>query len=205
MLVGSFILAGGRSRRMGQPKESLPFAGNTLLGRTVETLLECTWPVVVIGRGGDQELPPIPLEASVITDDEPGKGPLAAMATGFRTVKRRKELGERDAVFVTGCDAPFLGPMTVGWLAEELGDAMAVMPKVGGVLQPLCALYRVSCLPVVEQLLRDGIATPRTLAEKVETHVLEEAELRQFDPELRFLRSVNTPEEYEQARRAAGG
>jgi molybdopterin-guanine dinucleotide biosynthesis protein A len=205
MLVGSFILAGGRSRRMGQPKESLPFAGNTLLGRTVETLLECTWPVVVIGRGGDQQLPPIPLEATVIADDEPGKGPLAAMATGLRAVRRHKDLGERDAAFVTGCDAPFLGAATVGWLAAKLGDAMVVMPKVGGLLQPLCAIYRVSCLSVIEQLLRDGITTPRTLAEKVATRVLEEAELRQLDPELRFLRSVNTPEEYEQAKRAAGG
>src|SRR5260221_12030407 len=100
MLVGSLILAGGRSRRMGQPKEALPFRGNSLLGRTVEVLLECTWPVLVIGRGGDQQLPPFPIEARTATDDRPGAGPLAAIATGMRLL--RGDLGAHDAVFVNG-------------------------------------------------------------------------------------------------------
>src|SRR5688572_29654059 len=106
MLVGSIILAGGRSRRMGQPKESLPFGGTTLLGRTVETLLDRTWPVVVVARP-EQQLPPLPLEARVVADDLPGQGPLQAIASGIRWLRGSNGgLGERDAAFVTGCDAP---------------------------------------------------------------------------------------------------
>lgn len=45
---------------MGKPKESLTLGGKTLLGRAVETLLHCTWPVVVVARGGDQQMPPLP-------------------------------------------------------------------------------------------------------------------------------------------------
>jgi molybdopterin-guanine dinucleotide biosynthesis protein A len=204
MLVGSFVLAGGRSRRMGQPKEALPFLGTTLLGHTVETLLDCTWPVLVIGRGGDQQLPPLPLEAKLVHDDRPGQGPLAAIAAGMRHVRQQRLLGERDAVFVTGCDAPFLTGRAVGWLTDQLGDHQAAVPKVGGVLQPLCAVYRLDCLPAVEALLQAGIDTPRTIAEKVRTRILDEDLLRGFDAELRFLRNVNTRDEYEQAR-AGGG
>ena len=68
MILGSIILAGGRSRRMGRPKESLPFAGSTLLGHTVDVLLDCTFPVVVVARDQEQELPPIHLEADLVFD-----------------------------------------------------------------------------------------------------------------------------------------
>jgi len=181
---------------MGKPKESLPFGENSLHGRTGEVLLACTWPVVVIGRGGDQQLPPFPLEAEVTVDDNPGAGPLAALVTGLKWVKRNGDLSDQDAVFVTGCDAPFLDEAAVGWLTGQLGDHQLVIPKVGGTLQPLCAVYRVDCLAAAQALLAAGVDTPRTLAEKVRTKVLDESELARFDPKLRFVRSVNTPEEY---------
>ena len=203
MLLGSVILAGGRSRRMGQPKESLPFGGSSMLGHTAEMLLDCTWPVVIVGRDPEQQLPPLPPEIAIVHDERPGTGPLAAIATGMRHL--RADLGERDAVFVTGCDAPFLSPAAVGWLAGQLGDHQAVVPRVEGTLQPLCAVYRLDCLAAVDELLRQGIATPRTIAETVRARILDADALRRFDPELRFLRNLNTPEDYDAARRAAGG
>jgi molybdopterin-guanine dinucleotide biosynthesis protein A len=203
MLLGSVILAGGRSRRMGQPKESLPFAGSTMLGHCAELLLDCTWPVLIVGRGPDQELPPLSPEVAVVYDERPGSGPLAAIATGMRHLRR--DLGEHDAVFVTGCDTPFLTGAAVGWLAAQLDDHAAVVPRVDGTLQPLCAVYRLQCLAAIEGLLQQDVATPRTIAETVRTRVLEADALRRFDPELRFLRNLNTPEDYEAARRAAGG
>lgn len=184
---------------MGQPKESLPFRSTSLLGFVTETLLDCTWPVVVVGRGGDQQLPPIPIEAQILHDETPGKGPLQAIATGLRFLLQQGELNPRDAVFVTGCDAPFLSSAVVAWLAEQLGDQQCAMPKVGEQLQPLCAIYRCDILPAIDALLAAGVDTPRTLAEKVRTRLLDEPELRRFDPELRFLRGVNTPEEYQAA------
>jgi len=203
MLVGSLILAGGRSRRMGKPKESLAFADGTLLGHITELLLQCTWPVVVVSRDTAQELPPLPLESILIHDDKPLAGPLVAIASGMRHVHAGGGFGEQDALFVTGCDAPFLSERAVGWLASQLGDHQAVMPRTDGTLQPLCAVYRLSCLPVIDDLLRSGVETARTIAEKVNTRILDDDILRDFDTGLQFLRSVNTPEEYEEACRTA--
>lgn len=199
MLVGSLILAGGRSRRMGKPKESLPLGENTMLGHTADLLLECTWPVWIVRRDADQELPPLPLESEVIQDATPGAGPLAAMAAGMRHALASGELTEQDALLVVGCDHPFLTAGAVGWLAHQLGAHQAVMARVDDVLQPLCALYRLNTLATVEELLREGVDTPRTLAERVDCRVLEPDVLAHFDPQLRWLRSVNTPEDYQRA------
>ena len=69
---------------MGRPKESLPLGDTTMLGWQCRTLLACAAPVVVIGRGAGQQLPPLPADVDVVSDELPGEGPLAAIAAGFR-------------------------------------------------------------------------------------------------------------------------
>ena len=198
MRTGSIILTGGRSKRMGRPKESLHLAGETLLGRTVETLLGCTAPVVVVARPG-QQLPTLPAAARLVTDEVPDAGPLAALSAGLRFLRREDLLGEQDAVFATGCDTPFLSAAVVAWLVDRLGDAPLVMPRALGLLQPLCAVYRLAVLPAAEALLEKGIRTPRAMATAVPARVIQQAELAQLDASFRFLHNVNTPEDYQRA------
>lgn len=200
MIVGSLILAGGRSRRMGSPKESLPFGDSTLLGQTVDTLLTCCHPVIVVARDTEQELPPITLEAEVVFDAQLDQGPLLGMQTGMNAAQ-----GECDAVFVIGCDTPFLDATAVDWLAHQLEDHDVVMAKIDDKLQPLGALYRMSVLPIVESLIAEGIQTPRTLAERCNTRILDAAAVDAFDPQRKFLRNLNSPEDYEAALRESGG
>lgn len=195
MQLGSIVLAGGRSRRMGQPKESLPFLGGTLLGNTVEKLLLCTHPVVVVARNADQELPPLPLESELVFDGEPDQGPLVGLVAGLEALEH-----ECDAVFVTTSDVPFLDVGAVAGLADRLGGHELVIPRADDKLQPLSAIYRVSVLTTARRLLTEGIRTPRTLAEHVRTRVLDLDEVEAFDPKHGLLRNVNSPEEYEAAR-----
>ncbi len=194
MILGSLILAGGRSRRMGQPKESLAFGDTSLLGHAVETLLSCTFPVVVVSRGAEQELPPFNLEAESAFDSELDQGPLIGILAGLRAVSQ-----DCDAVFVTGCDNPFLTTAAVDWLASQLGGDDIVMPRVDDRLQPLAAVYRTGILATVEAMVAAGERSARRLAEQCTTRVLTEAEVDDFDPDRTFLRNLNRPEDYQAA------
>ncbi len=194
MYLGSIVLAGGRSRRMGQPKEALPFLGTTLLGHTVDTLLRCTHPVVVVARDEAQALPPLPLEAELTYDAEPGGGPLVGLVAGLRALR-----GDCDAAFVTSCDAPFISERAIGALAERLGGHDLLMPSAGGVLQPLAAVYRVGVLGALEALLASGQRAPRFLVERVNARILEGSDLDEIEPGGRWLRTVNSQDEYRQA------
>ena len=203
MRVGSIILAGGRSRRMGQPKESLPFGANTMLGRVAEVLCECTDPVCVVARDEAQPLPKLPQGVMVAFDERHDQGPLAAIATGMRALLRRGASTAADAVFITACDAPFVTARVVELLAAQLGDAACSVPDDDGMLHPLCAVYRLSCLPEIDAMLQRGIDAPRAFAKSVETKRVPTATLRQADPELRCLRACNTMDDYEAALRDA--
>ena len=161
MRIGAIVLAGGRSRRMGQAKESLPMGDSTMLCRAVETFADWAYPVVVVARDPKQELPPLPIEIDTIFDGTPDQGPLVGILAGMRFVQ-----GQCDAVFVTGCDVPFPDGKVIDWLAEQLGEHDVVMAKTDEKLQPLGALYRMSLLSTVEELVQKGVRTPRSLVEE---------------------------------------
>lgn len=184
---------------MGRAKESLPLGDTTMLGWQCRTLLSCTAPVVVIGRGKGQQLPPLPAGVDVVWDELPGEGPLAAIAAGLRHLRDAHGFGCDDAAITVGCDQPFLTAPIVAGLRQRLGDADALMPRADGKLQPLTAIYRASVGDAADRLLSEGARRPRALADAVECRVVEAEGLRDLDAELRFLRNINHDEDYRAA------
>ena len=200
MRLGAIILAGGRSTRMGRPKESLPFRGDSLLGSLCTPLLGCTEVVVVVARDAAQPLPPLPEAVIRIADRRPGRGPLEGVATGLHWLATTNRFADDDAAFVTACDHPLLTAAAVRGLAAALGRHDAVMPRQDGGLQPLCAVYRLSVLRAVDRLGDDATAGPSRLAKAGAVLALDEADVRAFDPTWSCLRTVNTPADYEALR-----
>lgn len=184
---------------MGRPKESLPIAGTTMLGWQCRTLLACTAPVVVIGRGVGQTLPALPDGVDIAHDELPGEGPLAAIAAGLRRLRERHGFDDHDAAVTVGCDQPFLTPAIVDGLRAQLGDAQLLMPRAEDKLQPLTAIYRTAVVAAADRLLASGSRRPRELADAVDSAIVESDALRALDPELRFLRNLNHPSDYDAA------
>lgn len=202
--VAALVLAGGRSSRMGRPKTSLPFGDEPMLTRVVRRLATVVRPVVVVAAPG-QVLPELPSSTRVARDAVVGRGPLQGIAAGLAA------LGPAcTAVFVTTTDAPFLHPAFVRRLwalraSAEGAPFEAVVPRIAGHDQPLCALYATSLRGVVAALLAEDLRRASLLAERArslfadEALLLDDPALREADGALRSLRSVNTLAEYEAA------
>ena len=69
--------------------------------------------------------------------------------------------------------------------------------------QPLCALYRRSCLNAAEESIAKGEHSPRALLDKVATRYVEFHELSDLNGAERFFLNVNTPDNYELAQKLA--
>jgi molybdenum cofactor guanylyltransferase len=195
MNVAGVVLCGGRSGRMGRPKAWLPFGGEYMLPRIVRLLAAAVDPVVVVAAHG-QELPPLPHAIAIVRDEEEGRGPLQGLAAGLKALS-----GWADAVYLSSCDAPFLKPAFVRRLIALLGDDVVCVPRVGDHHHPLAAVYRMQVVEAVERLLAEDQLRPFFLFETVPTRVVEAVELADVDPTFETLRNLNTPEEYEAARR----
>jgi molybdopterin-guanine dinucleotide biosynthesis protein A len=180
------ILAGGRSSRMGTPKALLPFAGEPLLLHIVRRLQALFPEVVVVGAPG-QQLPPIAVRT--VEDVEAYQGPVGGIYYGLRSIAD-------EAAFVTSCDAPFASIALIRELVRLHPHHDVVVPRWEGRLQPLFAVYRTSVVAPLEQQLRSGELRPVSLFDKVKTRIVDEEEVRRFDPEGASFINLNTPAEY---------
>jgi molybdopterin-guanine dinucleotide biosynthesis protein A len=195
MTIGGIILCGGQSQRMGRPKAWLPFGDELMLPRVVRLLRAAVGPVVVVAAP-DQEVPPLPTEVVIVRDEERGRGPLQGLAAGLTALGDRAE-----AAYVSSCDVPFLQPPFVRRMVDLLGDQAICVPQVGGYHHTLAAVYRVTVLPMVRELLAANRLRPFFLFDAAPTRVVVAEELIEVDPGLQTLRNLNTPEEYRAALR----
>lgn len=199
MRLGAVILAGGRSVRMGRPKEWLPLGDQPMLLHACHVVSGCADPVLVVARDRAQLLPPLPPGVDLLTDERQDAGPLAGLVQGMRHLGEHHHFAPGDAVILTACDQPFLTTGFLASLAAHLGEHSLVMPRRDGHLQPLAAVYRMDLLPIATQLLASGSGTPRDLVGTGTTRVLDDGELDALDPEGHCLGNVNTPEDYARA------
>lgn len=197
MRLGGVILCGGRSTRMGQAKALLPFGSSTMLECVVERLSEVTREIAVVAAR-DQELPPLPSYCKVVRDEQPDRGPLEGLRMGLETLRDHCELA-----FITACDAPLLVPGVVTQLVSHLGTANAVVPSHEGRMHPLTAIYRTSLADLAEQQLRRNERRLIDFVHSAEARILDAEEFRIADPLLNSLRNLNTPDEYDAARKNA--
>jgi molybdopterin-guanine dinucleotide biosynthesis protein A len=186
------VLAGGKSSRMGTPKAWLPFGSETMLQRVVRLVGEVVGPIVVVAADG-QDVPPLPAGVVVTRDEHAGRGPLEALRAGLKALPPGC-----DRAYVTSCDVPLL---VTGFVRQMLalaeGFDVAVV-ETDGFAHPLSAVYRTSTLPMIEALLARDRLRPLYLFDAVRTRYVRAEEMTS-DPDLRTLRNLNTPADYERA------
>ncbi|MGZ0052300.1 molybdenum cofactor guanylyltransferase [Brevibacillus gelatini] len=190
--VHAVILAGGKSSRMGVPKDQLPWREGTFLTEMGKEILAMGLPCLIVSNEPER----IPAElaeqdgVSVTPDLVPSAGPVSGLVTAFR-------LCAEDVLLVLSCDLPFMDrTQMASLLAYAAGkDGWdAVIPTAQGRIHPLCALYRKSTQPRWENALEQGDL--RLMNTIRQLFVLEVPD-GWLDPWALF--NVNTPEEYDMA------
>ena len=76
-MITGLVLAAGGSRRLGRPKQLLPFGETTLLGHVVATARGCGFGQLVVATGGaaDEVRAAVDLRgADVVVNDAYGEG-----------------------------------------------------------------------------------------------------------------------------------
>ena len=142
--VTGVLLAGGKSRRMGQDKRFLPVGEETLYARCLAVLRSVFELVVVVIA---QDSPAIESDVPVLRDLIPDCGSLGGLYTGLKWAGT-------EWVFAVACDMPFLDPPTIRHFITLKGEGDMVMAKLQHGLQPMHALYRRQCLPIIERLIQ---------------------------------------------------
>ena len=191
--TSGIILAGGRSTRMGRDKASLPLPGDahtTFVEHLVTLLAAQCSEVVLVVRNHEQATRYEYLGIHTVTDETPNVGPLMGLYTGLQSVNTTHAL-------VMAVDMPFVQPdMLTFLLSQPLDETSLLVPVVNAIPQVLFAVYPRSVLPLIEERLQAGRRDPRSLLDVAPVQYIDEARLREIDPELRSFVNVNTLEDY---------
>ena len=119
--VAGLVLAAGGSRRLGRPKQLLPYAGATLLDHTVATARACEFDQLLVAVGGESEkvLARVDLTgADVVVNPGFGAGCSSSIAVAMEALDPRATV----LVLMLG-DQPGVVPATVRVLLAARGDA----------------------------------------------------------------------------------
>lgn len=119
--VTGVVLGAGGSRRLGRPKQLLPYGERTLLEHTVATARACGFDQLVVPLGGaaGEVRERVDLSgAQVVVNDDYGAGCSSSIAAALDAVDPRCEL----LVLLLG-DQPGVTPATVRALLDGRGEA----------------------------------------------------------------------------------
>jgi len=189
--VTAFILAGGKSTRMGADKAFVALDGRTLLARALDLARSVTHDVRIVGEAAK-----FAVFAPVVEDVFPRCGPLGGIHAALRASQAELNL-------ILAVDMPFVPPVLLPFLITRArnSDAIVTVAQAGGGWQPLCAIYRAEFADVAENALREGRYKIDALFDEVRTQVIGEEELEAAGFSASVFRNLNTKEELE----AAGG
>lgn len=177
----------------GQPKALLELGGKRIIERVVDVVGGVLDDLLIVTNTPERYAF---LDLPMVADAFPDGGALGGLYTGLRAAGG-------DAAFTVACDMPFLHPSIVRMVVERAGEGDVVIPRTGGQLETMHAVYGKRCLAPMEARLRAGRLKIVGFFPDVRVVEIDAAALGEHRaPEIAFM-NVNTPEELAQARAIA--
>lgn len=189
------IQAGGESRRMGQSKALVQFAGRPLMCRMVNRLLPVADELVITTNEADK--------LAFLNDEHPGAGiklvpDIHEYRGALPGIHTALETATHPFVAIVACDMLFASPRLIVAeaiaLKESGADAVVPVNKHG--FEPFHALYRKSgCLPAVRELLDAGDKRAQSFFDRIDVREFTQAEVLDAEPMGGCFINANTPDE----------
>jgi molybdenum cofactor guanylyltransferase len=184
--LAAFVLAGGKSSRMGVDKAFLEYRSRTLLSCALELAASLSPSVWIVGSrekfGG---------YCDVVEDLFPGRGPLGGIHAALRS-------SHADLNLMMAVDMPLLSQQFLEYLIARArsSEATVIAPRTDGRWQPLCAVYRLDFAALAEEALQAGRNKIDPLFAMTDTLTLEEDELNRKGFSSALFRNLNTRQEF---------
>lgn len=183
----AFVLAGGKSSRMGTDKALLKLHNGYLIDCPIKALQQLTADVRIVGdphKYGFLKLPVIP-------DSIESKGPLSGIYSALKASSSFFNL-------IVGCDMPGISLSFLKLLLGKtrLGDAV-MMKFDDGFCEPLCSLYSKACLPAIEENFMQHQYKISQVFSSLRVAYVSEGEIARLGLSREIFTNVNTPADWE--------
>jgi molybdenum cofactor guanylyltransferase len=203
--VEAFLLAGGKSSRMGRNKALLELSGAPMIQRTADlltALVTKTTLVISANQSGNSHNtsdtnPYSNFGLPILTDSWQSVGPLGGIATALAHAQSKWCL-------ILACDMPFVSKEWLAFLLSHVAQHETeprpqidvIIPETTRGLEPLCAIYRAACAPILATALNRGVRKVTDAISVLKLHRIVENEWREFSPDGNLFGNLNTWQDY---------
>lgn len=179
--ITGYILAGGKSSRMGSDKASKLFQGKPLIEHVITQLETEVNSIVIVSDNPEHSNFGKPVIPDLMKDIGPAGGIYSALLDSA-TEKN----------FIVSCDMPFITSKGIHYLIQqsvgfEITIARSEFP------QPLFGVYSKSCLPLWESLIKSGQLSLRHLITHFKINTLSVNDSSIFNE--KFFSNINSQSE----------
>lgn len=150
----AYILAGGKSSRMGTDKGLLLLQGEPLIQRIIQPLQTVFNRVVIVSNNPAYR----DFGLEVIPDKISGLGPAGGIQTALHHTSS-------DKVFIVSCDMPFISSEGVEFMLSNAGTSQISLPLYKGRIEPLFGAYSKGCLTKWDILIDSKITKLKEMVE----------------------------------------
>ncbi len=178
--ISTAVLAGGKSSRLGRNKAFLEIEGRPVIDLLLERIPAAAQPVRIITNSPRDYAG---LGCAIAPDIRPGCGPLSGIHAALSSV-------DTDYALVVSCDIPLMHTALLERLVRSSAGFDITIFKHRQ-FEPLCAVYRRTCLPALDELIDHGDYRIIDLFATLSVQVLRVADNAAF-------RSLNTEDDYRQ-------
>ncbi len=189
--ITAVVLAGGASKRMGRSKAQLPVGDKRMIEWVVKAV-NCLFDETLVVTHHPQSFPMLEnvrMVQDLIVAEK--RSSLIGLYTGLYHATN-------DTIFVVPCDMPFLNRKLIEHMIRMLDGEDIRVPLIGQHFQPLHAFYRKSCLPFMRQSIDAENYKIIRFYDEVLVRTVDEATVRQYDPDLNCFMNVNNSQDYDQ-------
>jgi molybdenum cofactor guanylyltransferase len=195
--VAGYVLGGGASSRFGQDKALVQIGGKPMLIRMHELLGNVATEVQIVAAQGKYAH----LGADVVADRWPREGPLGGIITALMNAHTRNH--RHPWCLIIGCDMPFLTSEWLAYMVERalVSGAGVITPQSPHGLEPLCACWHTRATGKLQYAFEDGVRKITDAMKHLDMEVLDDAHWKRFDSAGRLFWNMNTPADYDEAKR----
>jgi len=192
--ITGVLLAGGKSRRMGNDKRIIIFKGESLFQRALGVLVQVFQEVIVVL--GKEEFSFDEGNVRVVHDIIPNRAAAGGLYTGLSYATNSR-------IFVVACDMPFLNQNVIRYMAslsENFDITLAELPQG---IQTMHGIYSKQCLFTLENMVKkENLRLQEILKDSSLTlRKVEESEILPFDSQLLSFMNLNSPADLELAQK----
>lgn len=175
------ILSGGKNSRMNyKTKAFLDINGKTFIEKRIEKL--DGFKEIIISCNDFELYSGFTDKCKLVADIQKDIGPMGGIYSILKQTQAEK-------IFVVAADMPFINSDVIDTMTamEFSGDALVVCSN--GYIEPLIAIYKISILDKLEELIANGDYKLMNLINGVKTSYF-------YVKDDKTLRNINTPEDY---------